>query len=197
MRRLLCSSLAAAALLALAACGDDEPAADRFSLRTPPEHASAEPLPEVVKARKKAAREAELIRRGLERPAPVIRGWGAALGRNDDAGAARYFKLPAVVSITEKQTLATVAEAKAFNAALPCGVKLIHIERADRFVIGTFELEPRPEHDCDTPGDVIRIGFVLHDRKIAEWRQVQETIDPEATATPEPTPVAPADPRAS
>jgi hypothetical protein len=32
---------------------------------------------------------------------------------------------------------------------------------------------------------------VLHDRKIAEWRQVEEAIDPAATPEPEPTPVAP------
>jgi len=191
MRRLLCSSLAVAALLLPAGCGDEPPATDRSSLRTPPAHVGAEPLPEVAQARRKAAQEARAIRRGLERPRPVLEGWGEAVARNEDGRAARYFTLPAVVSLDGAQTLETAGQVEAFNAGLPCGVDLLHVQLDDGFVIGTFKLTERPEHECDAPGDLIRIAFVLHDRKIAEWRQVEETVDPAATPEPEPTPVAP------
>ena len=192
MRRLLCPSLAAATLLLLPGCADDEPAGDRFSLRTPPAHAGAEPLPEVEQARKAAEREADLIRRGLERPRPVLRGWGAALARNDAERAAGYFTLPAVVTLGETETLETARQVEAFNAALPCGVELLHVQPDAGFVVGTFELTQRPKHRCDTPGDLIRIAFVLHDRKIAEWRRVRQDVDP--AATPAPTPAATARP---
>ncbi len=195
MLRLLSPSLAVAALLALAGCGGDEaPREDRFSLRTPPVHAGAEPLPEVERAERRAQREAAAVRRGLADPAPVLRGWGKALTRNDDDRAARYFELPAIVADDTELTLETAGQVKAFVSKLDCGVRLVHVQPGDRFVIGTYRQTERPQHDCAAPGELIRIAFVLHDRKIAEWRRVQEVIDPGATPTPEPTPEPPAHP---
>ena len=191
MLRPLCPSLAVAALLALAGCGGEPPADDRLALRTPPLHAGAEPLAEVAQAERKAERDAAALERGLRRPAPVLRGWGEALTRNDTDRAARYFELPAVVANDAELTLETPGQVKAFVSGLDCGVRLLHVQPGDRFVIGTYRQVERPAHDCAAPGELIRIAFLLHDRKIAEWRRVQEVVDPDATPTPEPTPKAP------
>ena len=192
-------SLAVAALLALAGCGGDrEPAAgDRMTLRTPPEHAGAEPLPQVLQAERAARRDAAALRRGLERPKPVLQGWGRALSRGEDGRAARYFELPAVVANGIELTLQTPGEVRKFVGNLDCGVRLLDVEPGERFVIGTYRQVERPAHDCAAAGELIRIAFLLHDRKIAEWRRVQEVVDATPEPAPEPTPVAPPRPGVS
>ena len=177
MRRL--GALLAGAVLAsgVSACGSDPDA--RMRLRTPPVQSSAEPLPEVKAAQERAERAARRrpSQKDAERVRPVLRGWGDALRHNDYAGAARYFALPAIVARGETATLETAAEVKAFNAGLPCGVKLLRVTHEGRFVVGTFELTLRPAHRCDAPGRRIRVAFVIRDGKIAEWRRVDVGVD--------------------
>lgn len=180
MRRSNVLLIVAALAGTVAACGDSQ---DRFALRTPSERASAAPLPEVERASRRAGRDARVrpTRRDAERLRPVLRGWGDALRRDRSRRAARFFALPAIVARASVATLATAAQVRAFNDTLPCGARLLRVEEDGRFLVGTFELTRRPQHRCEASGDAMRIAFVLHDRKIAEWGEV-----PEGAAEPGP-----------
>src|SRR5215210_5807710 len=141
--------LAAAAIAAAGpACGDDQQ--DRLALRTPPQRSSADPLPEIARAGKRAER------------------------------AARFFTVPAVVSQGDVLTLRTSAAVKAFNAGFPCGARLLHVQEEGRFLIGTFELTRRPAHECSARGELLRVAFAVRKGKIAEWREVPQAAVPGA-----------------
>ena len=174
--RPICGLLALAALAAGAsACGADPE--DRMRLRTPPERSSAEPLPEVKAAQARAEQNARIrpSQKDAERLRPVLRGWGDALRRNDSSRATRYFALPVLVAQGQVVRFETAGQVKAFNDALPCGVKLLDVAHEGRFVIGTFKLTVRPAHRCQAAGKRIRLAFVVRGRKIAEWREVPDT----------------------
>jgi hypothetical protein len=172
-------------------CGDD--GRDRLGLRTPPDRTSAQPLPEIARADRRAERDAQLrpTRRDARRVRPVLRGWSAALRSDRNRRAARYFALPTIVAQGQVLTLETPAQVKAFNNALPCGTRLLRVREQGRFLVGTFRLTRRPSHRCDSRGDVIRLAFVLHDRKIAEWRAVPAGAKTPGPERPENAPKLP------
>ena len=178
MRRLVLLPL----LTLLAACGDDPQ--ERLSLGTPPERSSAAPLPQAQRAEQRAAREARArsTQRDAERLRPVLRGWGEALRRDRSRAAARYFAVPAVVAQGSELTLTSAAQVMRFNDAFPCGARLLHVQTEGRYVIGTFELTPRPTRDCEARGDVLRVAFTLRKRKIAEWRELAQPLETEEAA---------------
>ena len=163
----------------VAACGDSDPQ-ERLRLRTPPEHASATPLPRVEREERQAERRAELrpTRADAERLSPVLRGWGKALRHDRSARAASYFTVPAIVAQGNALFLRSAADVKRFNASFPCAARLLHVQPDGRFVIGTFELTPRPQHKCSAAGDLLRVAFALRRRKIAEWREVPQPSQP-------------------
>src|SRR5215210_958728 len=180
--------LAAAAIAATGpACGDGQQ--DRLALRTPPQRSSADPLPEIARAGKRAERAARVrpTRHDAKRVRPILRGWGEALRRDRGARAARFFTVPAVVSQGDVLTLRTSAAVKAFNAGFPCGARLLHVQEEGRFLIGTFELTRRPAHECSARGELLRVAFAVRKGKIAEWREVPQAAVPGA-ARPEPPP---------
>jgi hypothetical protein len=113
-----------------------------------------------------------------ERDAPaVIRAWADTLRRGDVRGAARFFALPSIVSNgTPTITLRTAADARAFNASLPCGARLIRTTSASRFTTAVFRLTERPGHgSCGSgTGLTARTTFVIKDGKIEEWRRVAD-----------------------
>jgi hypothetical protein len=183
MRRLVLLPL----LTLLAGCGDDPQ--ERLSLRTPPERSSAEPLPQAERA-ERAARERP-TRSDAERLRPVLRGWGQALRRDRSRAAARYFAVPAVVAQGNVLTLTSEAEITRFNDAFPCGARLLHVQNEGRFLIGTFELTPRPTRECEAKGELLRVAFAVRKRKIAEWRELPQPIGP-GPAQPEEAPDPPA-----
>jgi hypothetical protein len=188
MRRLVLLSL----LTLLAACGDDPQ--ERLTLRTPPERSSAEPLPEAEREAERAEREARArpTPRDARRLRPVLRGWGEALRRDRSRAAARYFAVPAVVAQGNELTLTSAAQITEFNDAFPCGARLLHVQTEGRFLIGTFELTPRPSRDCEAQGDLLRVAFHVRRRKIAEWRELPQPLgsvpEEEPERTPEPRP---------
>jgi hypothetical protein len=186
MRRLVLLPL----LLLVAACGDDPE--ERFELRTPPERSSAEPLPAAERAAERARRaeRARPTRSDAQRLRAVLRGWGEALRRDRAGRAARYFTVPAIVAQGNALTLSTAADVKRFNDAFPCGAKLLHVQRDGRFLVGTYELTPRPQHKCTAAGDLLRVAFALRKRKIAEWREVPQPSQP-GPARPEDAPDPP------
>src|SRR5690348_1206143 len=191
LRRVL--PLVAVLSLGLAACGTDDAA--RMRLTTPPEHQAAAPLPEVAKEQADAVRAAKVrpTQADAERTRPVLRGWANALRRNDDARAAQYFSLPAIVAQGTAQRLETRAQVKAFNVALPCGARLLGVGHVERYVVGTFRLTVRPDHVCTVKGRRVRVAFVMRGHKIAEWREVPNIpgapIGPDAPEDAPPLPV--------
>ncbi len=191
MRRPTAMLLLAALTGTAAACGDDPQ--DRFALRTPPERSSAEPLPAAERAGRQAERAAAArpTRSDAERLRPVLRGWGEALRHDRGGRAARYFAVPVIVAQGDVLTLKTSADVKAFNDRFPCGAKLLHVQQDGRFLVGTFELTRRPDHDCTAPGELLRVAFALRKRKIAEWREVPQPAEP-GPARPENAPPPPA-----
>jgi limonene-1,2-epoxide hydrolase len=115
----------------------------------------------------------------------VARAWSAALDRSDDEAAAKLFADGAEVVQNDTHTLATHADAVAFNAALPCGGKITRVIRqAPDEVLVVFRLNERPHHRCDAPGADAAAIFKVEDGKIVLWHQ---------TAAPTPASPTPGD----
>jgi hypothetical protein len=109
--------------------------------------------------------------------AAVIRHWADTLRRGDVRGAAALFALPSVVSNgTPPVTLRTRADARLFNASLPCGARLIRTSSSGRFTTATFRLteRPGPGSCAGGAGLTARTTFVIRAGKISEWRRVAD-----------------------
>jgi hypothetical protein len=108
--------------------------------------------------------------------ATVIRGWSTSLRQGDVGRAARYFALPAVVANgTPPLRLSTRAEAEAFNRALPCGAKVVALQRGVHdYVVATFRLTERPgPGSCGTgTGALARTAFQVRRGHILQWLRV-------------------------
>ena len=105
----------------------------------------------------------------------VIKGWVNALRRGDIEGAASYFAIPSVAENGVLIHIRTEDQAKLFNAALPCGARLIKAVTAGKFTTGTFKLTERrgPGAGCGLGvGGKAQTSFVIRDGKIVEWRRV-------------------------
>ena len=105
----------------------------------------------------------------------VIEGWSRTLREGNVEEAAEFFALqsvaengPAVVEIDDR------ADARLFNASLPCGARLIRATREGDFTVATFRLSERPGPGvCGAgSGDEARTAFVIEDDEIVEWRRV-------------------------
>jgi hypothetical protein len=157
------------------ACGGDDEA--RMRLSTPPPHEGADPLPEIRAQQEQAERDARIrpTKADAKRLTPVLRGWARALRRNDYERATAFFTIPTIVAQGVAIRLTTEAQVRDFNVRLPCGAQLLDVQHEGRYVIGSFRLTRRPDHTCDSPGQQVRVAFVLRGRKIAEWRQVPNT----------------------
>jgi limonene-1,2-epoxide hydrolase len=102
----------------------------------------------------------------------VVRAWSAALDRNDNERAADLFANGAQVIQNGELVLATHADALRWNAALPCGGRISHLEvRAKNQVLAVFELEERPRHRCDTNGGQAAAIFEVDNGRIVLWHQ--------------------------
>jgi hypothetical protein len=166
--RLLRWALPALAL-GLAACGSHHD--KRFDLTTPkPPPATAITQQPVTHAE-----------------AAVIRGWADTLRNGRIARAARYFALPSqVANGTALLPISTFAQAKAFNRALPCGAKVVALERSsDGYVIATFRLTERPgPGSCGTgTGASAFVAFRTRHGHIVQWIRVPDSATPPSTVT--------------
>jgi hypothetical protein len=169
-RRLLISAGLAAVLATGCGGGEDE----RYALTTPPEEVGAKPLPQEQQDNEPAPGEHRPTRREAQRLRPLVAGWAAALRHGDVERASSYFALPAIVSQGEAVRLRTRAEVRAFNAALPCGARVLGIGNDGRYVVATFRLTHRAGVPCAEAGQLVRVAFVIRGRKFAEWRQVPD-----------------------
>ncbi|MDX6477067.1 MAG: hypothetical protein QOH95_2578 [Gaiellaceae bacterium] len=102
----------------------------------------------------------------------VARAWSAALDRNDNEHAARLFVDGAQVIQDGEQTLATHADAVRWNAGLPCGGRITHLEvHGKSQVLAVFELRSRPQHRCDAIGGEAAAIFQVEHGHIVLWHQ--------------------------
>ncbi len=102
----------------------------------------------------------------------VVRAWSAALDRNDNEQAARLFANGARIIQNGEAILATHADAVHWNAGLPCGGRISHLEvRSKSQVLAVFELEERPQHHCDANGNQAATLFEVEDGRIVLWHQ--------------------------
>jgi limonene-1,2-epoxide hydrolase len=102
----------------------------------------------------------------------VVRAWSAALDRNDNEQAARLFADGAQIIQNGEATLATHADAVRWNAALPCGGRISHLEvRGKTQVLAVFELQERPQHRCDGNGGQAATIFEVKNGRIVLWHQ--------------------------
>ena len=68
----------------------------------------------------------------------VIRGWLLALERQDYEQAAYYFAPGAIIDQGHPFRLRTPADARNFNASLPCRAELIRLKGRGAHVLATF-----------------------------------------------------------
>jgi len=110
----------------------------------------------------------------------VVRAWSAALDRNDNEHAARLFAGGAQIVQNGEQILQTHADAVRWNAGLPCGGRISHIEvHGKDEVLAIFELRNRPQHRCDGVGASAAAILRVEHGRIVLWHQ---TVVPERFA---------------
>ena len=104
----------------------------------------------------------------------VIDEWAKALTEGDVDAAAAFFALPSAVENGLSARLTTEADARGFNASLPCGAELVDAQSEGDFTTATFELTERPGPGVcgDGTGNEAQTTFVIEDGKIVEWRRV-------------------------
>jgi hypothetical protein len=103
----------------------------------------------------------------------VVRAWSAALDRNDNEQAARLFANGSQVVQNGEETLATHADAVRWNAGLPCGGRISHLElHGTSQVLAVFELENRPQHRCRANGGQAAAIFQVESGRIVLWHQI-------------------------
>ena len=120
-------------------------------------------------------------------PAGVIRAWADTLRHGEVAGAASYFALPAIVQNgTPPLELTSRAQVRDFNAALPCGARLLRTYASGRYTTAVFRLTERPGAGrCGLgTGQTARTRFLVRDGKIREWRRVADEPAPSAPSAP-------------
>ena len=108
----------------------------------------------------------------------VIRDWADALRAGDVDGAAEFFALPSLVANgTPAVVLYTRAQVRSFNAALPCGARLLRTSSSTGFTTAVFRHTERPgPGECGQgTGMTARTTFVIRDGKIREWHRVADT----------------------
>jgi len=134
----------------------------------------------------------------------VIRGWSDALRRGDLRAAARYFALPSVmINGTDASgdalvlSIASVGDAEAANASLPCGAQFISADQRGRYVNALFRLTGRPGpggSTCGTGvGETARTNFVIAHGLIVEWIRAPDDPGDNGGST-SPTPPTPTPP---
>jgi hypothetical protein len=99
----------------------------------------------------------------------VIRGWLLALDRQDYEQAAYYFAPGAIIDQGHPFRLRTPAEARDFNASLPCRADLVRLKDEGRRVLATFALHAGPGGGCS---GLVKVRYTIRKGKFTEWRQL-------------------------
>jgi hypothetical protein len=186
VRRVACLALLVGGV-ALSGCGggDDNQAPQRAA--TPRSTSTASPTtPEQPPQGTPRSGQQQVPPRAARKADPkatrVIKAWTNALRHGQVDAAARMFALPSIVQNgTPPIAVRTFAQARAFNASLPCGAEFRRAVQIGRFTVVVFRLTERPGGDCaQGVGQAAGTAFVVRHGKIFEWRRVDErTIPPE------------------
>jgi hypothetical protein len=105
----------------------------------------------------------------------VIDEWAKTLSEGDIKGAAEFFAVPSVATNGPTFEIESPEDARAFNAALPCGATLVEAHPRGDFVIAVFRLKERPgPGTCGAGvGQKAATAFVISSvGKITEWHRV-------------------------
>jgi hypothetical protein len=117
----------------------------------------------------------------------VIDDWSTKLREGDVEAAAAMFAIPSVAQNVLTIRIESLADARRFNASLPCGAELIRAEPDEDLVLATFRLTERPgPGSCGSgAGETAQTAFLIEDGEIVEWRRVitDEELAPEAPSS--------------
>jgi hypothetical protein len=104
----------------------------------------------------------------------VIDRWARELSAGDVEAAAELFAIPSVAQNVRIYVIESPADARSFNASLPCGATLVEARPEGELIIATFELteRPGPGRCGEGTGNEAATAFGIVDGKIAEWRRV-------------------------
>ena len=119
----------------------------------------------------------------------VIEDWANTLREGDIDGAAAFFAIPSIAQNGLILRIDDVADARRFNASLPCGAILEEAVAEGDLTIATFELTERPgPGTCGSgTGAEATTAFRIEDGKIAEWRRVVPESGGSEDARPAPS----------
>jgi len=102
----------------------------------------------------------------------LIRHWLEALERGDYARAATYFAPGAIVDQGRPVHLRNRAEARLFNAALPCRADLIALkDEGGAKVLATFRLRAGPGGPCQGR---VRVRYTIEGSRFTKWFQLRQ-----------------------
>lgn len=112
-------------------------------------------------------------------PESVVRAWSQAVNSEDNAGAARLFADGArVIQGSSVRRLDSFAEARAWNAGLPCAGRIVSLRDRGETVRVTFVLGHRARSRCDGPGERAQAVFRVREGKIVLWHQLEQSLAP-------------------
>jgi hypothetical protein len=108
-----------------------------------------------------------------ERMKALVRAWSARLDAGDNAGLARLFRVP--VLMTQGQyvfRLVTRSQVARWHSTLPCSGKIVSITVKGRVATAVFRLGDRTTSRCDAPGTLAAARFTIVGGKIVAWEQI-------------------------
>jgi hypothetical protein len=116
----------------------------------------------------------------------VIDEWSQTLAAGDVDAAAAFFAIPSIAQNGLSYEIASQADARRFNASLPCGARLVEARTDGEYTVATFELTERPgAGSCgDGAGSEASTAFRIVEGEIVEWRRVLPDGTPEAAPAP-------------
>lgn len=190
----------AAALLALAGCGDQAtprpqastPAATQRPAPTPPPTRTPKPTDP---GQQKLLRL--LVPKGVPTSAKgqpadpgdlaVVKRWLAALTNGDIPAAADTFADGAVVqNFQALQRLRNRGERIAFNAGFPCGAELSTASSVRGYLVVTYRLTDRKDSGCDGPGGSASGSIKVEHGRMTEWYRLPDVPSAGPDANPGP-----------
>ena len=102
-----------------------------------------------------------------------MRAWSARLNAGDNAGLARLFRVPTLISQGPYEyRLRTRAQVATWYSGLPCSGKVVSISIHGRFATVVFRLGDRGSKLCDAPGTLAAAVFEIVNGKIVSWEQI-------------------------
>ena len=103
----------------------------------------------------------------------VVRAWSAHLDAGDNAGVARLFKVPVLMTQGAYVfRLVNKSQVARWHASLPCSGHVISITVKGRIATAVFRLGDRATSKCDAPGTLAAARFTIVGGKIIAWQQV-------------------------